>query len=231
MTVNTPKGSLVTLVKKDPPLMDREQTFLLYACFAGDVERTAHAVGVAPIDVLRMADDESWHERLRGILELRKKSNPGDLERAINRAMTFVQGHRMRLILDRAITHLTGLSNAEFLEQLTPENEKGVRQPKARHLADLAGAIEKISGVCYSALTDTPTERVKRAEVDDLNMAGEIHLKITEAMAKVGKSTSIRARLFSEQLAVANELKKAKPDEAPAPPPPVREYPGGPIVS
>ena len=41
-------------------VIDREQVFLLFATFAGDVEKTAHAAGIRAVDVLRVADEEGW---------------------------------------------------------------------------------------------------------------------------------------------------------------------------
>jgi hypothetical protein len=64
-----------------PVKFDIEQAFQLYATFCGDVERTAHALNVSPVDVLRTADEERWSERLKSILELKKSARPGDIVR------------------------------------------------------------------------------------------------------------------------------------------------------
>src|SRR6266481_5737735 len=98
--------------------LDREQAFLLYATFAGDVERVAIALNVRAIDVLRIADEDGWIEKLKPIIELKKSTRPGDLERACNRALNFVQAHKFRMFIDRVIFRLAGLSADEFEEYL-----------------------------------------------------------------------------------------------------------------
>jgi hypothetical protein len=197
------------------PIMDRQQSFLMYATFCGDVEKTAHALGVRAVDVLKVVEEEGWLDRLRGIIELRKSGKPGDLERAINRSLAFVQGHRMRLIIDRAIQHLTGLSEAEFQEQMLssvgrPPKDGGAQIVKlsTRALADLASAIEKVSAVCFQALGDTTAERVRRKEEGSGDSAGELHAKIALAMSRVGQSNTPRAQLFDAQVRTAEQLAK-----------------------
>ena len=93
-------------------VFDREQAFLLYATFCGDLEKTAHALNVRPVEVLRMVDEEGWNERLKAILELKKSGRPGDIERAINRALNFVMAHKFRLFLERVLFRLTGMARS-----------------------------------------------------------------------------------------------------------------------
>jgi len=194
------KAQLVTL--------DREQVFLLYATFCGDVEKTAHAVNVSPVTILKVADDEKWNEQLRAIIELKKSNRPGDLERAINRALNFAQAHRFRMFLERIIQKVCGMSPAEFEEYLFEKrNAKDGTSYKSlttRALADLASALEKAQAMTYHALNDTAQERVKRKEAgDDSTAAGDMHSRIAAAMSKVRGSTTPRAQLFDAQLAIA----------------------------
>src|SRR5512147_2825458 len=81
--------------------VNREDAFLVYASFCGDVIRAGHALGLPPSAVLKMADDEGWAAKLAPILELSKTGKPGDIERAMNRAVSFVQAHRMKNFLNR----------------------------------------------------------------------------------------------------------------------------------
>lgn len=190
--------------------IDREQAFLLYATFTGDVERTAHALGVKAIDVLRVVDEEKWTERLKPIIELKKSNRPGDVERAINRALNFVQCHRLRLFLERVLNRLCGMELTELEEYLLQTtNVKGetVQKLSTRALADLASAIEKAQAMTYLALSDTAQDRAKRAEADDGEQSGgELHAKIAAAMSAAGKSNSVRAQLLDAQLATSAVL-------------------------
>src|SRR5690349_6300077 len=97
---------------------DRAQVFLLYATFCGDVERTALAAGLNAVDILRVADEEGWALKLEPILKLKRSTRPGDFERAMNRALNYVQAHRMRLFLERIVAKVTGMNEAEVQEYL-----------------------------------------------------------------------------------------------------------------
>lgn len=191
----------------DDVTIDRQNAFLLYAAFTGDVERTAHALNVRAVDVLAMVEQERWNEKLRGILELKRSGKPGDVERAINRALNFVQAHRMRMFLERIMQRLTGMTHDEIDEYLftgkvskTGDIEKKL---STRALADLASALEKCHAMTYLALTDTAQDRVKRNETQDASVsASDMHLRIAEAMQKAGASVDPRAQLFDAQLEI-----------------------------
>lgn len=189
--------------------IDRENAFMLYATFCGDVVRTAAALNVTAMVVLRMADEENWAEQLKPILELKKSVRPGDIERAINRALNFVQAHKLRMFLQRVITRITGMSPEELEEYLlydrpTKEGNE-VKRLTTRALADLASALEKCQSLTYMALNDSAQERVRRKEDASGEAASDMHLKIAEAMGNIRKSHTPRAQLFDAQLAVSQE--------------------------
>lgn len=194
--------------------IDRKNAFLLYATFCGDVERTGHAIGVSPMVVLRVADEEGWAEKLKSIIDLKKSHRPGDIERGINRALNFVQAFRMRLFLERVVTKLSGLTEAEMDEYIFAEGEVKKNEDKVtfkklttRALADLTSAIEKCHALTYLALNDTVQDRTRRKEQaeDTENAAGELHVAIAKAMAAAGDSNSPRAQLFDAQLKLAEQ--------------------------
>lgn len=197
---------------------DRENAFQLYATFCGDVERTAHALGVQPVDVLRMADHGNWTEKLRAIFALKKSAKPGDLERGLNRAMNFVQAHRMRLFIGRmlkkfAMMDETALDNWLFS---TVERREGKgadaeiileRKVNTKPISDLAAAMEKCHQMSYAALNDTASERVKRGEdASTESSATELHQALAEAMTVAQGDQSPRARLFDEQVKASQDI-------------------------
>lgn len=197
----------------DLPLIDREQAFLLYATFCGDLERTAHALGLTSVTLLKMVEDEKWNDKLKPILELKKGARPGDLERAINRALNYVQAHRLRLIVERAIRFFTGLSESEFKAHLCvmpPPGAKGdcpTVKMSTRCIADLASALEKAHAMSYQALGDTAQERLKANQpMSAQDTYADMHAKIADAMAKATHSQSPRALLFDAQLKQAEAL-------------------------
>src|SRR2546425_3303684 len=161
----------------------REHAFQLYSTFCGDFERTAAALNVRPIDIMRVAEEENWGEKLQTVIKLKKSTKPGDLERAINCALNFTQAHRLRLFLERQLQRLANMKSEELGEYLQQRDvtvnkdgsQKTSRKLNMRPLTDLASAIEKAQQMSYSALHDTATDRQKRAEEPDGDVsAGEI---------------------------------------------------------
>ena len=197
----------------DAPLIDREQLFVLFATFCGDAERTAHAADLRAVDVLRVADEEGWLERLKPILELKKSNRPGDVERAINRALNFSQAHRMRLTVERVLHKIAKFTDEELSEYMFTDvqTKTGCKYSKltTRALADLASAMEKAQAMSYQALADTTQDRTRRKEqTEDENAGGDMMVRIADAMSKVRASTTPRAQLVDAQLTVADQQRQ-----------------------
>lgn len=200
--------------------IDRENAWLLYATFAGDVEKTALALNLSPATVIRVADDEGWMLRLKPIIDLKKSSRPGDIERALNRAVNYVQAHKFRLIVERTLQRITGLSTKEFDELiLTKPGKEGLRETAltTRAIADLASALEKAHAMSYAALQDSGTDRARHKDALSESSATEMYEKMSLAMASVKGSVTPRALLLDAQLAAAAEL---APPVYPKPEPP-----------
>ncbi len=192
-----------------PDLFDKENAFLLYAVFCGNVTQTAHALGVGEKLVADVAIENKWDQRLRPIIELKNSTKPGDVERAVNRAMNFVQAHRYRLFLERVLREMTGLSQQDIRAYMlaTDVDKDGVAAKKfnTRALADFASALEKCQSMTYLALNDTATDRKERGEDNASDAAAaEMHLRLADAMAKAGgPSMTPKGMLLDYQLSVA----------------------------
>lgn len=198
-------------MNEDTNEFNREQAFQLYAVFCGDVERTAHALGVLPVDIIDIAAKQGWNDKLRAIIALKKSAAPGDVERGVNRALSFVQAHRMRLFIDRLLLKLSMLDNDEIEEYFFtgPETKlsKKPQQFSSRALADLASAIEKVTAVANQALCDTAQDRARRDEsTEGGDASGALHAQIAAAMAAVGSDKSPAALLFDAQLNCAKQI-------------------------
>jgi hypothetical protein len=200
---------------------DRASAFELYSLFVGDPVRTAAALNVNPVDVVRVADEDGWNVKLASILTLKKSAKPGDTERAISSAISFVQAHRMRMFLDRTLTRLMGMSADELdallmQETLITGKDGSVRVTKklsTRPLADLASALEKCNSILQQCLHDTASDRAKRQDAQDpIAAAGEVHQMLAAAMSKVRESTTPRAILFDAQIEIAQTIVKAAPE-------------------
>jgi len=201
---------------------DREQAFIMYASFSGDATRTAHALGTSEEIILKIAEESEWTSRLAAVLKLRSCGRPGDVERAINRATNFAQAHRARLFLERLITKIYRMTDAELQEycfvteihrrkdKATGEIEEEVdKKISTRPFADLASAMEKIHGLTYLALADTATERKQRAEREEAENGvptKDIHAAISEAVAAAAGDQGARAQLFQGQLEQVKNL-------------------------
>lgn len=213
-----PIESLETAVK-----FDRETAFQLYATFCGDCTKTAHALGVRAVDVLRIADECGWNDQLKDLLALKNSARPGDIERALNRAFNYVQAHRMRMVIERIITRLYNctaeeldehiFTDASFLggkRKVSDEAQASPKRLNTRAIADLASAMEKAQAMSYQSLNDTTQERVKRREdsTSGETSALAIHERIAAAMSKVRADNTPRAMLFDAQLERAHAITK-----------------------
>lgn len=195
----------------DPQLIDRENAFLLYATFCGDVTRTAAALHADVVTVLRVVDEEHWNSKLTTILELRKSAKPGEVERGINRTMNFVQCHRLRNLVERQVNMLSQMSDEELktwcMSEIVTTNKDGSvsveKKLHTRPFADLATAMEKVQMLSYTALNDTNQERAQRAKdaKEEQPTTMEIHSAIAKAMSEVGASKTPRALLLDAHLA------------------------------
>ncbi len=194
---------------------DKENAFLLYAVFCGDVARTAAALSVDEAVVKDLATQNGWDKKLKPIIDLKQSTRAGDVERAINRALNFVDAHRMRVFLARVIHELTGMGYTDLKAFLFPESsEPGsgglvkVKKFSTRSLADLASAMEKCQALTYLALNDTATERRERNDEGDdgAGDASEMHVRLAKAMSEAGAGTKgIEGMLADAQMAVAAE--------------------------
>jgi len=204
-------------------LFNREDAFLVYASFCGDLARTAHALNIAATAVLKIADEDGWTAKLAPILQLKQSTRPGDLERAMNRAVSFVQAYRLKRFLDRVMNKLTAMDEEDLERYVFGEVTDKTGLVKhcltTRPLADLAVALEKAHSMAYQALNDTAQERVKRKEqgVGADDSIGDLHAKLAEAMSAVSKSMTPRALLFDAQFQEAQRVLKVQPAPQPHP--------------
>jgi hypothetical protein len=107
-----------SLIDKDA--MDVAQVFQTFMTFCGDVARTAAATGLTAEQVTTLANSEHWDEKLQ-LWNTLKDGDSKELQIQINRAVTYVQAHRLRSILDRLVSHLTKKSDDDLVQLLTKQ--------------------------------------------------------------------------------------------------------------
>lgn len=191
----------------------RENAFLVFASLACDVVKTAHALGVREKDVSRMAEEGRWNERLKSIVALKNSSDPAQVERLISRCINFVQAHRFRLFIERAVNRLSDMTNEEFesyllVDEYNPKTLTTKHAINGRGIADLASAMEKCHALTYLALADTTGDRNRREEAGESREAsGDLHRQISLAMAELASEAKTPEALLTEaQLASAAVL-------------------------
>lgn len=200
---------------KPPREIDKENAFLLYAVFCGDVARTAHALDIAPHLVEGLARENGWDAKLKPIIDLKASTRAGDVERAVNRALNFVQAHRYRLFLQNILKKMSDMTDNDVEDYIfgrTQDKDGVVKHTlTAKGMADMATALEKCHALTYLALNDTATDRRDRDEGgSDGASASEMHVKLAEAMAAAGgRATTVRGLVFDAQLQIAADLQKA----------------------
>lgn len=185
----------------------RDNAWLLYACFMGDVTKTAHALNCSPEVITNMSVAGKWDEKLAGIVRLKQSADPQAIERAINRSLNFVIAHRYRTFLEKILNRFCDMSGAElesYMLQDTFDPRTGItkHQISTRPLADFAAALESMSSMTYAALADHASDRARREEdTGHQETSGAIHSAIARAMSELSDAKTPTALLEEAQLA------------------------------
>lgn len=192
--------------------LDVSQILLVYVAMVGDVNRTAAALDMDAAVVRQLATQEGWDVKIQRVTMMAKSGKAGDFERAQNRALCFVQGHRIRNLIDRVILHFQDMSEDEVCAEITATGKNGVRHVSARFFTDLAAAAEKAHHMTYAALNDTATDRSNREDEPDQLNASALHAAVMTALNS-GTSANKPADVIVRELAdeVAHVCQKDTP--------------------
>ena len=139
--------------------VDVSQMFLIYMATVGDVNRTAAALHIAPAVVQEMAEREGWVEKVRRVSVMSKSEKPGDYERAVNRALNFVQAHQFREMVENFLRHMRAKSTQELENLMLSSDRSGVNHVSGRFFSDMATALQKCQEMTYAALGDASGDR------------------------------------------------------------------------
>lgn len=186
--------------------LDVSQVFLVFMSLVGDVQKTAAALDLNPEIVAGLAESEGWTEKVRRISLISKGERPGDWERAQNRAMCFVQAHRLRGVLSNMVRHFEEMDPEQIVDNLSVIGREGQKTLSAKVLADIATAMERVHQMTYSALGDTVKEREARQDEDGNSLPfKDLHTALISAL----NSTSFVGK---EKALLEEEVKAAIPD-------------------
>lgn len=160
--------------------LDVSKIFQTYLVFGGDVDRTAVALNEDAEIISELALQENWKAKL-GQLSKITDGDSKELQVQINRAVNYVQAHRIRSIVDKVVSHLSTKSAEELVDLFTKVGRNGESEFSSRPLADLVKAAETCQAMTQRALGDTAAERP--AEESSKNSKGSnISLQVMAAM-------------------------------------------------
>lgn len=210
----------------DKRRLDVVKIFLHYVAAVGDAEKTALACDLDVETVRELALSEGWNEKIKR-LSLASKSNglqAGEYERMQNRALAWVQGHRLRSILDRVICALDEKSNDELIDDMTATDRDGNKKMSARLFSDLAKSLETVNGLCFAALGDTIPERKPATAAGESNTAA-LHAALIAALNGPGAKAQASEVLVVDASQAIDKVSQIVPPErkslGPVPPPEV----------
>lgn len=196
--------------------VDVAAVYIGYTALVGDVERTALAFNLSTRVVKHLAEKFDWDSKIRSISLLSKGSKPGDWEKCQNRALSFVQGHLLRSVLQRILENLNSMSKADIVRTVINQKRTGEITFSAGFYSDLAAAMERCQAMCYAALEDAAGDRT-RAGKEAINAelsVDALHAAISSALnTPAGAGTAERVLLEAEVEKVVKESVPKRPEE------------------
>src|SRR5437660_1049844 len=136
---------------------DVSKIFSTFVTFLGDADKTALALEIDSAIVRNLAVAENWSAKLKQWNEV-VDGDPKTTQIQINRAVCFVQAHRLRTVLDKVVGKLHAMSPDELVAALTVETKHGP-EFKTRALTDLIKGAEAVQLMSMRSLGDTADER------------------------------------------------------------------------
>lgn len=196
--------------------IDVAQVFLCYMATIGDVEKTALALELDPAFVTWLANQEGWSDKVRRLTVMSKSGKPGDFERAQNRALNYIQAHRVRTLIDRVLVELVKEDPDRLAERFKSIDRSGKPNGiSARFFADITAALDKVHQLSYYALGDSVGERLDRAKDGDGASVNDIHVALIQALNNPAVSESSTEALVleaSEAISAASSERKKTDD-------------------
>lgn len=164
--------------------LDVSSIFEHYITFGGDALKTAAALNLDPQDVQQLAIVERWADKVERWNQIRQGDSQ-DVQVQINRAVNFVQSHRMRSILDKLVTELSTKEASELIEMLTTHSAHG-SSFSTRALTDLVKGLEACQAMTQRALGDTADERPDSSKTQKGSSIALLVMKAMSASEQMG---------------------------------------------
>ena len=188
----------------DKRQIDVVNAWQTYIAFNGDVGRTAAAVQVPPEAIARIEAQECWRAKLDAWQGL-AQGDTKDHQIALNRAVSYVQSHRLRTLLDGIVSFFGERPVCDLMKSLTVKGKHG-DEIKTRAVTDLVKAAETAQLMCARALGDTAGEHPKADE----NTGSQIALQVMAAMNAAGQVGLDSAQVVRKSLALPSHVPPAE---------------------
>ena len=177
-------------------LLNVASIFEHYLTFSGDAAKTAVALNLDVQDVRDLATSERWADKVEAWTSLQQGGSQ-DVQVQINRAINYVQSHRMRSVLDKLVSHLSTKTADELVDMLTATSKNG-NAFSTRALTDLVKGIEACQLMTARALGDTVAER---PDASKEKKGSAIALQVMAAMSAADTLSLDSAGTVKKQLA------------------------------
>jgi hypothetical protein len=185
------------IVPIDKNGIDVIQVFTTWVAFMGDADKTAVALDLDPVFIKNLATIENWQAKLKAWNDI-STGDPREVQVQINRAINFVQAHRLRTVLDKVTGKLHAMTPDQLIEALTVPTKYG-SEVKTRALTDLVKAAETVQLMSCRALGDTVGERPGD---EGKTKGSEIMLSVAKAMQAADSIGLDSAEVIRKQLAI-----------------------------
>lgn len=167
----------------DTSMVDVAAVFLGFMALVGDIDRTALAFNLSPRVVTHLAQKFGWNDKIKQTSLLSKQGAPGSWEICQNRAISWVQGHMLRSVLQRIIENIHNMSREEIVRTVIVQKGGGVIF-SASFYSDLAAAVEKCHSLCYAAIGDSSGDRSRseKGAISEEMSVTALHSAISTAL-------------------------------------------------
>lgn len=146
-------------MKIDTKTVDVVAVFLGFTACVGDIQKTSLMFDLDPALVERLAEENDWNNKLRRLSLVSKDgTDGGEWAKMQSRAISYVQGHMLRSVLQRILENIGQMSREDILATVTAVRAGSVTFT-AKFYAEISAAMEASHRMCYNALCDGTADR------------------------------------------------------------------------
>lgn len=161
--------------------LDPAEVFAVYLQQGGSVSRTALTLRLPDETVAGMVQQYGWDVKVKDYTGGADEPTQADFQRGqrtLNRAINFIQAHRLRDLVDRVVRKL---STDQTLEEFTTVSSKNGFRRDLKPLRDLAEAARVAQELSYRSLGDSMDVSV-RDDSDAAKEGKDLQLAVLSAM-------------------------------------------------